>query len=58
MDSGPEATNAWTALRGIALVVRRIFRYLWRVDPALLAVQCTLMLLTAAVPAGIVYMTK
>ncbi len=58
MDSGPEATNAWTALRGIALVVPRIFRYLWRVDPALLAVQCTLMLLTAAVPAGIVYMTK
>jgi len=58
VDSGPEATNAWTALRGIALVVPRIFRYLWRVDPALLAVQCTLMLLTAAVPAGIVYMTK
>ena len=58
MDSGPEATNAWTALRGIALVVPRIFRYLWRVDPALLAIQCTLMLLTAAVPAGIVYMTK
>ena len=58
MESSPEATNAWTALRGIALVVPRIFRYLWRVDQALLAVQCTLMLLTAAVPAGIVYMTK
>lgn len=58
IDSRPEETNAWSALRGIALVVPRIFRYLWRADRTLLVVQCTLMLVTAVVPAAIVYMTK
>ena len=58
IDSGPEETNTFTALRSIALVVPRIFRYLWRADRVLLVVQCTLMLVTAVVPAAIVYMTK
>lgn len=58
MDYRPEATNTWTALRSIALVVPRIFRYLWRADRVLLVVQCALMLVTAVVPAAIVYMTK
>ena len=58
IDSGPEETNTFTALRSIALVVPRIFRYLWRADRVLLVVQCALMLVTAVVPAAIVYMTK
>lgn len=58
IDSRPEAANAWAALRGTALVVPRIFRYLWRADRVLLVVQCALMVVTAAVPAAIVYMTK
>ena len=58
MDYRPEATNTLTALRSIALVVPRIFRYLWRADRVLLVVQCALMLVTAVVPAAIVYMTK
>ena len=58
IDSRPEATNAWAALRGTALVVPRIFRYLWRADRVLLVAQCVLMVITAAVPAAIVYMTK
>ena len=61
MESGAgglEERGAWQALRDIALVVPRIFRYLWRADPGLLAVQCSLMLITAVVPAAIVYMTK
>ena len=57
MDSRPDA-NTWSALRGIALVVPRIFRYLWRMDPGLLTIQCVLMVVTALVPAAIVYMTK
>ena len=35
IDSGPEETNTFTALRSIALVVPRIFRYLWRADRVL-----------------------
>ena len=57
MDSRPDA-NTWSALRGIARVVPRIFRYLWRMDPGLLTIQCVLMVVTALVPAAIVYMTK
>lgn len=58
VDSELEEQGAWRALRDIALVVPRIFRYLWRVDAGLLATQCSLMLVTAVVPAAIVYMTK
>ena len=58
MDSHLEEQAAWRTLRDVALVVPRIFRYLWKVDPGLLAIQCALMLVTAVVPAAIVYMTK
>lgn len=58
MESSPEEQGAWRALRNVGLVVPRIFRYLWKIDPSLLAIQCSLMLVTAVVPAAIVYMTK
>ena len=35
----PEQKGAWLALRDIALIVPRIFRYLWEVAPAMLAIQ-------------------
>ena len=54
----PEQKGAWLALRDIALIVPRIFRYLWEVVPAMLAIQCALMFVTAVIPAAIVWMTK
>ncbi|MDE0421380.1 MAG: ABC transporter ATP-binding protein [Gammaproteobacteria bacterium] len=54
----PEQKGAWLALRDIALIVPRIFRYLWEVAPAMLAIQCVLMFVTAVIPAVIVWMTK
>ncbi|MDE0225313.1 MAG: ABC transporter ATP-binding protein [Gammaproteobacteria bacterium] len=57
-DYRPPEKNAWLALRDIALIVPRIFRYLWEVAPALLSIQCVLMFVTAVIPAAIVWMTK
>ena len=54
----PEQKGAWLALRDIALIVPRIFRYLWEVAPAMLAIQGVLMFVTAVIPAAIVWMTK
>ena len=57
-DYGPQKKPLWLALRDIALIVPRIFRYLWEVAPGLLSIQCLLMFVTAVVPAAIVWMTK
>ena len=57
-DYRPEEKSVWLALRDIALIVPRIFRYLWEVAPGLLSIQCLLMFVTAVIPAAIVWMTK
>ena len=57
-DYRPQEKGAWQALRDIALILPRIFRYLWEIAPGMLAIQCLLMFVTAVIPAAIVWMTK
>ena len=45
-------------LRDIALIVPRVFGFMWQVAPGYLTVACALMVVTAVIPAAIVYMTK
>ena len=46
------------SLRDVALVVPRVFRFMWEAAPGHLTIACALMAVTAVIPAAIVYMTK
>ena len=46
------------SLCDVALIVPRVFRFMWEVTPGFLTVALVLMVVTAVIPAAIVYMTK
>jgi ATP-binding cassette subfamily B protein len=54
----PPEQGTLRTLRDIALIVPRVFSFMWEVAPGFLLVACALMVVTAAIPAAIVYMTK
>lgn len=45
-------------LRDIVRIVPRMYSFLWQVAPGLFTVSCTIMVVTALIPAGIIYLTK
>ena len=45
-------------LRDIARIVPRVYGFLWQVTPGLFAISCAIMVVTALIPAAIIYMTK
>ena len=45
-------------LRDIARIVPRVYAFLWQVTPGYFAISCTIMVVTALIPAAIIYMTK
>ena len=54
----PPEQGTLHTLRDIALIVPRVFGFMWVVAPGFLVVACGLMVVTAVIPAAIVYMTK
>ena len=54
----PPEQGTLHTLRDIALIVPRVFGFMWAVAPGYLVVACGLMVVTAVIPAAIVYMTK
>lgn len=54
----PPEQGTLHTLRDIALIVPRVFGFMWVVAPGFLIVACGLMVVTAVIPAAIVYMTK
>ena len=45
-------------LRDIVRIVPRVYRFLWEVTPGLFTVSCAMMIVSALIPAAIIYMTK
>ena len=45
-------------LRDIVRIVPRVYSFLWQVTPGYFAISCAIMVVTALIPAGIIYMTK
>ena len=45
-------------LSDLARIVPRVYGFLWQVTPGLFAVSCAIMVVTALIPAAIIYMTK
>ena len=45
-------------LRDIMRIVPRVYRFLWEVTPGLFTISCAIMVVTALIPAAIIYMTK
>ncbi len=54
----PPEQGTLHTLRDITLIVPRVFGFMWQVAPGYLIVACALMVVTAVIPAAIVYMTK
>ena len=54
----PPEQGTLRSLRDVALIVPRVFRFMWEVTPGFLTVALALMVVTAVIPAAIVYMTK
>ena len=45
-------------LRDIIRIVPRVYSFLWQVTPGYFAISCAIMVVTALIPAAIIYMTK
>lgn len=45
-------------MRDIVRIVPRVYRFLWEVTPGLFTLACSIMVVTALIPAAIIYMTK
>ena len=45
-------------LRDIARIVPRVYGFLWQVTPGYFMISCAIMVVTALIPAAIIYMTK
>ena len=45
-------------LRDIVRIVPRVYGFLWIVTPELFAISCAIMVVTALIPAAIIYTTK
>ncbi|MDE0660368.1 MAG: ABC transporter ATP-binding protein [Gammaproteobacteria bacterium] len=45
-------------LRDIVRIVPRVYSFLWQVTPGYFAISCAIMVVTALIPAAIIYMTK
>ena len=45
-------------LRDIIRIVPRVYAFLWQVTPGYFAISCAIMVVTALIPAAIIYMTK
>ena len=54
----PQDTSLRHKLRDIARIVPRVYRFLWQVTPGLFTISCAIMVVTALIPAAIIYMTK
>lgn len=60
MDAKPPPPNQkpWRTFGALALLLPRVFRFLWNVAPVMFVIQCVLLIVTAVIPAGMVWMTK
>ena len=45
-------------LRDIVRIVPRVYGFLWQVSPGYFLISCAIMIVTALIPAAIIYMTK
>ena len=45
-------------LRDIVRIVPRVYSFLWQVTPGYFAISCAIMVVTALIPAAVIYMTK
>ncbi len=45
-------------LRDIVRIVPRVYGFLWQATPGYFAISCAIMIVTALIPAAIIYMTK
>ncbi|MCY3838686.1 MAG: hypothetical protein OXH09_08625, partial [Gammaproteobacteria bacterium] len=45
-------------LRDIVRIVPRVYGFLWQVTPGYFMISCAIMVVTALIPAAIIYMTK
>lgn len=54
----PPEQNPLRTIRDVIRILPSVFKFLWQVRPLLVIVSCTLMGVTAVIPAAIVYMTK
>lgn len=45
-------------LRDIIRIVPRVYSFMWQVTPGYFAISCAIMVVTALIPAAIIYMTK